>query len=116
MGLFWKTSSDYLVEEIQELVGQTNRQLAAMSDSLVANNGISYSNMQEISDISERLTHLFSQVESKVNQLPSSKQSSLTVPWIDGRYFPFAMWAMSYNMAINRLRIAFKKWKDENGI
>lgn len=114
MGFFWKSDSDYIIEDVQELVGQINRQLSALQDTLVANNGATSENIVELGEIHERLAKLQNQVESKVNQLSSSKQAKLMVPWIDGRYFPYAMWVMSYNMAVNKLRIAVQRYA--NGI
>ena len=110
MGLFWKSDSDYIIEDIQDLVGKINQELLTMQDSLVANNGASPNNIVELSEIHERLAKLQNQVEAKMAQLSSSKQAKLMVPWIDGRYFPFTMWALSYNMAVNKLRMAVQKY------
>lgn len=114
MGLFWKSDSDYIIEEVQEIVGQINRQLLVLQDTLVANNGATINNIIELGEIHERLANLQNQLESKVNQLSSSKQAKLMVPWMDGRYFPYVMWAMSYNMAVNKLRLAVQRYA--NGI
>ena len=114
MGLFGKSDSDYIIEDIQDLVGQINRQLSTLQDTLVANNGATNENIIELGEIHERLANLQNQVEAKVNQLSSSKQAKLTVPWMDGRYFPYVMWAMSYNMAVNKLRMAVQRYA--NGI
>lgn len=110
MGLFGKSDSDYIIEDIQDLVGKINRELLTMQDSLVANHGATHDNIVELSEIHERLAKLQNQVEAKMDQLSSSKQAKLMVPWIDGRYFPFTMWAMSYNMAVNKLRMAVQKY------
>ncbi len=112
MGLFWKSDSDYIIEDIQDLVGKINRELLAMQDSLVANNGASNNNIAELIKIPERLAPLMKQVESKVDRLSSSKQAKLMVPWIDGRYFPFGMWAMSYNMALQKLGMAVQMYAE----
>lgn len=110
MGFFWKSDSDYIIEDIQELVGQINQKLTTLQESLVANNGPSDENIVLIGNIFEQMAPLQNQVEDKFNQLSSSKQSKVMVPWVDGRYFPFAMWAMSYNMYIRRIQAGIKKY------
>ena len=110
MGLFWKSESDYIVEDVQDLVGQINRQLSALQDTLVTHNGATNENIIELGEIHELLANLQNQMESKINRLSSSKQAKLMVPWIDGRYFPYVMWAMSYNMAVNKLRMAVQRY------
>lgn len=114
MGLFWKSDSDYIIEDVQDLVGQINRQLSALQDTLVVHNGPTDDNIVEIGDIFNRLMSLQNRLEVKFNELPPSKQSKVNVPWVDGRYFPYVMWVMSYNMYVNRIKMAVQKYA--NGI
>jgi hypothetical protein len=51
MGLFWKSESDYIVEDVQDLVGRINKQLSALQDTLVANNGATTNNIIELGEI-----------------------------------------------------------------
>lgn len=110
MGLFWKSESDRIIEEIQDQVGSINRTLNLLQNSLITHNGASCDNIDELYNINENLQKQRLKLEGVVNRLASSKLPNVMVPWIDGRYFPIIMWMMSYNAAVGKLKYAIQQY------
>ena len=106
MGLLWRTRSDEIKEEIQELVGQMNRLLLQAQDSLVNNNGVTDFNVSEIEDLSQRMKTVQNRIEALSNELSDAKVATLNVSWLDGRYFPLPMWIGSYNLCVAKIKNA----------
>ena len=106
MGFFWKTRSDEIIEDIQEIVGNINRDLLQAEHSLVHNRGCNADNIEELGTICSNLQQKQTYLESLMSQISSTKLSNVNVPWVDGRYFPIVLWMGSYNMSIARI----KKW------
>ena len=110
MGLFWKSDSDRIIEQVQELVGRINQTLLSLQNSLVANHGATDNNIFELNLISENLLKQQNQLNELLANLTDSQQMKTSVAWIDGRYFPLPMWMMSYNAAVGKLQYALKKY------
>ena len=110
MGLFWKSDSDRIIEQIQDKVGEINRNLLTMQNSLIANNGASDANITELNLMSERLLQYQNELNNLIQQLSPSKQNSFGVPWIDGSYSQLFPWMMSYNAAVAKLQYALKEY------
>lgn len=106
MGLLWRTRSDEIKDEIQELIGQMNRLLLRVQDSLVNNNGGTGFNISEIEDLSQRMNIVQNRIEVLSHELSDAKVATLNVPWLDGRYFPLPMWIASYNLCVTKIKNA----------
>ncbi len=108
MGLFWKTETDRQIEEIQDIVGQINVYLIKIEKSLVANNGMNSSNADILLGYMDSINNLTQKTNSIYERIPDSKKSRVNVPWIDGRYFHYAMYMMSIMAASRKVEYAFK--------
>lgn len=106
MSIFWRSRSDEIKEEIQELVGQMNRLLLRAQDSLVNNHGITDFNVSEIEDLSQRMKTVQDRMQALTNELSDAKVATLNAPWLDGRYFPLPMWIGSYNLCVAKIKNA----------
>lgn len=110
MGLFWKSESDKIIEQIQEKISHSNHYLLKLQDSLIANNGASDANIDELNYISDRLLQQQNDLNNLLQRLSPSKQNSFGVPWIDGSYSSLFAWMMTYNVAVAKLQHALKKY------
>jgi len=108
MGLFWTSESDRIIEQVENTAGEINRYLSKLQTSLMTNNGATHNNINELYDIDNNLANLQIKMTNLLSQLSPSKQSGITVSWIDGRHFPLVMWQMSYNAAIAKLKYAIQ--------
>ena len=110
MGLFWKSDSDRIIEQIQAKVSYINHHLLKLQNSLIANNGASDANIDELNYICERLLQQQNDLNNLLQRLPPSKQNSIGVPWVDGSYSSLFAWMMTYNVAVAKLQHALKKY------
>ena len=93
MGLFWKTDGDRAVEALQDSIAEVNIELRWFRDNLLEGRIASES---QILEHHLRLAALKTKSENALENVPRSRLSSLSVPWIDGRAVPMMLWIMSY--------------------
>lgn len=97
MGLFFKSQTDNIKEQIQRHAAKINEQLRLLAQE-VDNNGITISNMELLAQIMNNINIPHAAINSLLQQLDASQQSSLMLPWMDGRYLPIFVWDGSFRM------------------
>ena len=112
MGLFWisESESDLIIEQVENTAGEINRYLSQLQTSLIANDGATNQNIQELRKIHDNLYDLQLKMTNLLSKLSASKQSGVRLPWIDGRYYPLFMWQLSYNAAVAKLEYAIHNY------
>lgn len=108
MGIFWKTETDRQIEEVQDIAGQINVYLAKIESSLLANNGVNSSNANIVSNYMDCINNLIQKSNFIYGMIPDSKRSRVNVPWMDGRYFHYAMYMMFISTVSKKVEYAFK--------
>lgn len=97
MGLFFNSQLDRIKEQIQSHAAKINEQLRLLAQEM-DNNGVTISNIEFIANIMNNINIPHAAINSLLQQLNASQQSSLMLPWMDGRYLPIFVWDGSFRM------------------
>lgn len=97
MGLFFNSQLDRIKEQIQSHAAKINEQLRLLAQQM-DNNGVTIGNIEFIASIMSNINTPHAAINSLLQQLNASQQSSLMLPWMDGRYLPIFVWDGSFRM------------------
>ena len=110
MGLFWKTESDRIIEEIQDAAAQINMYLRKIEQSLMANDGANNGNIENLARWAQVIGSHMTKANALFEGLSDSNKRKADVPWVDGRYFHYSLYVMSVISALNKVEYAIKRY------
>ncbi len=95
MGLFWNSKLDDTKREIARLSIPLNHTLKSIESCLIKNNGITLSNLEEMSNLYQTMNEQCNKIVEVINQLSSREASTILITWVDGRSIPIYLWEAS---------------------
>ena len=110
MGLFWKSESDRIIEEIQDITARVNMYLRQIEQSLIANDGASSNNINDLVNWSQSIAPFMVKANNLYEGLCDKGKRNTDVPWVDGRYFHYSLYVMSVISALNKVEYAIKHY------
>lgn len=108
MGIFFKSESDRIKEQIVDEINKINHKLKQLE--AILNNGLCDNNADQFCDLIDDVSSYLNTSKSKMNGLSIPQLSKLALPWVDGSYIPVYLWDISFKHVMAQVNSAFEQY------
>lgn len=110
MGIFFKSESDRIKEQIVDEINKINHKLKQLES--ILNKGLCYSNEDQLDNLLDDLYSSLKIFRSKIASLSPKQLGKLALPWIDGTYIPVYLWEISFKYVMAKITNEFQQHID----
>lgn len=114
MGIFGKSKTSLLIDQIKSEVEQMNKNLWSML--CILKEGISFQNIESLIMTGNETNERYRKVQSLLNILSAREQHDLRIPDISGDPIHLMEWSHSYMHWMNQIQNAVKEFSRNNGL
>lgn len=117
MGFWGLFSSDrIMIEEIQDLVGEINRFMAYVVRIMHSPNSLTRAEFEKVTNYLQQTNGRIDRMNDLCEKLAPTKRDKIQVSWLDGKYYPYGMWKLSFCTVISDILFFLEDYADKHGI